>query len=108
MTDDQKKSQFELEVPKVKEPHLLDISSIAEVAQWIALFILGLIGDVLYDITKDAVREMLNGIKRRFGKNRVQDLETKVIKLIGDVKGQSDLSDDEINIRVNEIFNDFR
>ncbi len=108
MTDDQKMPQSESETPKTKEPHLLDIGSIAEVAQWIAPFILGLMGDVLYDMTKDAVRDMLNSIKRRFGKSRVRELETKVTELIGDVKTQSDLSDDAIKTRVNEIFKDFR
>ncbi|MCK4792548.1 MAG: hypothetical protein KAV87_52955 [Desulfobacteraceae bacterium] len=108
MTNDQNKPQFEPKIPEVKEPHLLDISSVQEVAQWIAPFILGLIGDVLYDMTKDAVRDMLNGIIRRFGKSRIRELETKVADLIGDVKAQSALSDDEITARVNEIFKDFR
>ncbi|MCP4692047.1 MAG: hypothetical protein GY859_28640, partial [Desulfobacterales bacterium] len=46
--------------------------------------------------------------KRRFGKKRVRELETKVADLIEDVKAQSDFSDDEITDRVNEIFKDYR
>ncbi len=95
-------------VTEVKEPHHLDIGSAADVAQWIAPYILGLITDVVYDMTKDAVRDMLGGIKRRFGKKRVRELETKVTELLGEVKEQSTLSDDEIADRMTDIFKDYR
>ena len=87
MNDQQKEPQAP-DVSKLKEPHLLDFSSVADVAQWIALLLLGLLGDVAYDMTKDAVRDMLESIKRRFGRRRLGELEAKVIELVDDVKGQ--------------------
>lgn len=108
MTDDRNPPQIDQEIQKVKEPHLLDIGSIMDVSQWIALLILGLMKDAVYDMAKDAVRDMLNSMKRRFGKSRVRDLEAKVKDLIGKVKTQSDLNDDEIAVRLSEIFKDFR
>ncbi len=108
MTDNPGKPRFEPETPVVKEPHLLDVGSVLEVAQWIAMFILGLIGEVLYDAAKEGVRDVLDGVKRRFGKKRVRELETKVTELIGDVRAKSDLDDDEITARLNDIFSDYR
>ncbi len=108
MTDNRSKTGVEPETPMVKEPHLLDVGSVLEVAQWIAMFVLGLIGDVLYDAVKEGVRDVLDGVKRRFGKKRVRELETKVTELIGDVRGKSDLDDDEITARLNDIFSDYR
>lgn len=108
MIDDLRPTQTEPEAAAVKEPHLLDMGSVMEVAQWIAPFVLGFLADVAYDVTKEAVRDLINSIKRRFGKPRVREIEAKVAELIADVKSKSDLDDDKIAARVDEIFRDFR
>ncbi len=94
MSDDQN------EVQKLKEPHLLDLGNIAEIAQWIALAACsGVIGNVTQDL--------LISIKRRFGRSRIQELEDKVKELVHDIKDQSDLSEEEIQSRVDEVFMDY-
>ncbi len=108
MTEEPKHPQTEPTPPTAKEPHLLDLGNLTELAQWIGPFILGIIGDVIYDMAKDKVRELLDSLKRESGKPRVQELETRVTELIADIKSQSDLADDEIAARVDELFRDFR
>ena len=108
MNNQQNKQCIKTRNPQIKEPHLLDIGNLQEIAQWLALFILGLIGDTLYDMTKDAVKDTLNSIKRRFGKSRIKELEAKVAEFIADEETRSRLSSNEIKARINEIFNDFR
>ncbi len=108
MTDSQDKPVFEPETMEVKEPHLVDAGDIMEVAQWVAVILMGFSKDVLYDAAKDGVRNVLGGVKRRFGKKRVRELEDKVTGLIGEVREKSDLDDDEIQERLNDIFRDYR
>jgi len=95
-------------VETAKDPHLIDWGNVQQVAQWIGPFLLGLAGDVVYDMTKDTVREMLGNLKRRFGKSKVREVEAKVEELIKEVKEKSSLSDDEIVARIEEVFKDFR
>ncbi len=96
------------EAAAVKEPHLLDFNDVYEVAQWIVILILGLTRDVVYDLTKGAVIDVLGSIRRRFGKTRIQELEQKVEELIAELKSRSNLSEDEVSARVKEIFKDYR
>ncbi|MGD9210509.1 MAG: hypothetical protein PVI90_07015 [Desulfobacteraceae bacterium] len=99
-----------------KDPHLIDWGNVQEVAQYIGMFLLGSLGkvaydvtkDVAYDITKDKVREILVSIKRRFGKSKVRQVKTNVIELIQEAKEESSLSDEEIAARVEEVFKDFQ
>ena len=108
VTDDQNKQALEHGIARVKEPHLIDIGNFSDVSLWIGLLILGLIKDALYDMAKDSVRNVLNNIKRRFGKARVRELEDNVTELIEEIKEKSNLTNDEIKKRLNDIFNDFR
>jgi hypothetical protein len=91
-----------------KDTHLIDWGNVQEVAQWVGMFLLGLLGNVAYDMTKDAVREMLVNLKQRFGKSKVREVETKVTALIKKAKEESSLSDEEIAARVEDIFRDFQ
>jgi len=109
MTEEQKKNRLEQgpEKKEGKQPHLIDVGGVAEVAQWVSPIILGLATSAIYDLSKGALRTTLAGVKRRFGKTRVREIEARVTELIGDVKTQSDIDDNEINARMDEIFSDF-
>lgn len=108
MAEESKSPAPNAEVPPVKEPHLLDPGSLPDMVNWIGPFILGFLADVAYDVAKDQVRELLNNVKKRFGKPRVREVEAEVRALIADVKSRSDLGDEEIQSRTDEIFRDFR
>ena len=91
-----------------KDPHLIDWGNVMEVAQWIGIFLLGLTADVAYDMTKDAVREKLTNIKRRFGKSKVRDIKSEMIEFIKTSREGSSLSDEEITDSIENIFKDFQ
>jgi hypothetical protein len=115
MTEDTKTNSAETGLPdpeKIREPHLIDMGSVLEIAQWIAMFSLGLFADAIRDEIKDrlraGMRETLANVKRRFGRNRIAEIETKVRDLVEDAKTRSDLGDEEIHARVEDIFKDLR
>ncbi len=77
----------------VKEPHLLDWGNLTEVAQWIALAATsGVIGSAAY--------ELLKGIKRRFGRSRLKELEDKVNEII-------EASNEDLVSRIRKLFKEF-
>ncbi|ETX02283.1 MAG: hypothetical protein ETSY1_04165 [Candidatus Entotheonella factor] len=83
----------------LQEPHLLNIDSVLKVAQWLALAAAsGVVGSVAYDL--------LNSIRRRFGRSRLDELESKVYDLLQQQRS-AQLTDEEMRHQVRELFKQF-
>ena len=82
---------------EMKEPHLLDLANIVEVATWLALAAgSGVVGGAAYDL--------LTSFKRRFGGSRLRDLESRVYEALQEVQRDPDVSDEELRSRVRKLF----
>ncbi len=89
---------------KLKEPHLLDLGNLPEIAQWLAQFIAlsaasGVIGSMAYD--------MLKNLKRRFGRGRVNELEEKVYEALKKVQRDPRVSDEDLRNRAAALFREY-
>ncbi len=81
----------------LKDPKLLDVSDLIEVAQWILIAVTsGVIGNAAYDLLKS--------VKRRFGQPRLRELEDKVNREIDELAENPDVTKEEIRMRVRALF----
>lgn len=87
---------------------LVDWGNIQDVAQYISMFLLGLMGDSAYDMARDTIHEMLASIMERFGSLKVREVETRVVKMIKKAGKESSLANGKIGLRIEELFNEFR
>ena len=93
----------------LKDPHLLDLNSLVEIAQWILLAAAG-------GVIGNRADDLLKNIKNRFGKDRLKELENKVYELIQNVQGgpsgqgvalESGLTESELRERIRKLFSEF-
>lgn len=85
-----------------EEPHLGDLSSVAEVAQWLLAAVgTGVVGNTAFQV--------LLAVRNRFGQDRVGEVEARVLKLVKEQRGKSKhLSNKDLELRVKEIFDRLR
>lgn len=85
----------ESQIPK--EPHLLDLSNLVDVAQWIVLAAAsGVIGNMAYDLLKN--------IGNRFGPSRLQELEAKTYELVDQARTDEHITPEQIRERIRRLF----
>jgi hypothetical protein len=90
--------------PLLKDPHLIDPGSLAEGVQWLVQWALNVSAGAI--VGKMAV-EFLEGIKRRYGRRRLNELEKRIygeIDSLVDVTGELKTG---LKSHVKKLFNEF-
>ena len=83
---------------------VLELANALEIARWLADFIAnaaitGVIGSIAYDTLKTW--------KRRFGRDRVRELQTLVYEELKRVKRKPNVSDQDLHNRATALFQDY-
>lgn len=85
--------------PNAREP-VLDLGNFAEIAIWLANIVAGgVIGGTAYDYLK--------AVKRRFGRDRVAELQEQVYQTLKQVKRKPNVSDQDLRQRAEALFRDY-
>lgn len=85
--------------PDAREP-ALDLGNFAEIALWLANAVGGgMIGNAAYDYLK--------AVKRRFGRDRVAELQEQVYRALRQVKREPNVSDQDLRLRAEALFRDY-
>lgn len=85
--------------PNAREP-VLDLGNFAEIAFWLASAVAsGVIGNAAYDYLK--------AVKRRFGRDRVAELQEQVYQALRQVKRKPNVSDQDLRLRAEALFRDY-
>ena len=97
-TDDDRQEPV---APQPKEPHLLDLADLADVAQWLLLVVAS---GVTYDAMKVAAIQLLKTMQRQKGRDHVRQLRARVLEHA--TKGREEI-DEEAAQRIRLLFKDF-
>ncbi|HRX70888.1 MAG: hypothetical protein KDJ22_05860 [Candidatus Competibacteraceae bacterium] len=82
-----------------REP-VLDLSNFTEIALWLASAVAsGVIGTAAYNYLK--------AVQRRFGRDRVAELQEQVYQALKRVKRKPNVSDQDLRLRVEALFRDY-
>jgi hypothetical protein len=85
--------------PNAREP-VLDLGNFPEIALWLASTVVsGVIGNAAYDYLK--------AVKRRFGRDRVAELQEQVYRALKQVKRKPNVSDQDLRRRAEALFQDY-
>ncbi len=85
--------------PNTREP-VLDLGNFIEIALWLANIMAGgVIGNAAYDYLK--------AVKRRFGRDRVAELQEQVYQALKQIKRKPNVSDQDLRLRAEALFRDY-
>jgi len=87
--------------PRLKDPHLLDLADLVEVAQWLLMVVAG---GVTYDAMKAAAVELLKAMQKQKGRDHVRQLREAVMERAAKAREEID---DETAERIRQLFKDF-
>ena len=93
----------------LKEPHLVDITNLLEIAQWLIVWLgSAATAGVVGSLSTDAVKKLIKSLRENDGPSRISELEQKILELHRDSTTSDESADEEFEIRLHYLLDEFK